>query len=145
MNGGNMSERLTAKQETVLGLLLAGNTQVEAAKAAGAAEATVSRWMHGNALFVATLNQRRQDVWDTRAERLRDLVPLAIDIIEAAMQPEKPEGMRVRAALAILKTQGLATGGRPRGETDADKLETSMIASRGIGQLHRDLAERLGR
>ena len=113
---------LTGQQEQVIALLLAGKKQRDAAESAGVAEETVSRWMHGDALFVATLNARRQDLWQATAERLLGLGGKAAATLEGLLDSES-ESTRLQAAKAVLKAQGLDAGGRPVAETDPQRIE----------------------
>ena len=69
----SMNDVLTGAQERVIAEMLAGKTQKQAATEAGVRPETVSRWLARDALFVATLNTARMDMWDGRIERLRGL------------------------------------------------------------------------
>ena len=126
---------LTGQQEQVIGLLLAGKSQKNAAAEAKVAEETVSRWMHGDALFVATLNQRRQQLWEGNAARLQSLADKAVDTIEDLMDNGETDAVRLRAALAVLKGQGLADAGRPEGEIDPERLEADWASKQRITAL----------
>ena len=111
-------QELTSQQDQVISLMLAGQTQREVAEAAGVAPETISRWRSGHAVFVATLNQRRHELWEGQRERLANLAGAAVDTLEDLMKSET-ESVRLRAALAVLKT----TVAEPPGETDPDRLE----------------------
>lgn len=66
-------QTLTGQQETVIAALIDGKTQKEAAELAGVTPETVSRWKASDPLFLATLNLRRQELWDAHAQRLTAL------------------------------------------------------------------------
>jgi len=114
---------MTGQQEKVLSLMLAGETQKAAAESAGVAPETVSRWMSGDAVFVATLNQRRQDLWDANSAGLRDLAQEAIGVLADVMRHGETDALRLRAAVAVLKSQGLDVGERPTGKTNPERIK----------------------
>lgn len=67
---------------------------------------------------LATLNQRREQLWEGNAARLQSLADKAMDTIEDVMDDGETDTVRLRAALAVLKGQGLADVAKPWGETD---------------------------
>jgi len=118
---------LSGEQEAVLVHLLAGKTQAEAAKKAGVVPETVSRWMHNNPLFVAELNRRRAEVWDSIADRLRAGASAAADaLLEIAGDEGYNADDRIRAAAALLK----ALGERPGGPADPGLVAGVWAAQR---------------
>jgi len=119
---GNDEKSLSSQQEAVIVSLLAGKTQKDAAEAAGVSAETVSRWMHSDALFVATLNARRQELWDMNSAALRDLAKEATAVLKDLLD-SPDDRVRLRSVLAILKTQGLDVGDRPCGSTSPGHIE----------------------
>ena len=110
---------LSPAQDLALAVLLAGQTQEAAAAAAGVTRQTVSEWARRDALFVATLNQRRQVLWDCYADRLRDLVGKAIDAVETGLD-SPDERTKLTAAAQVFK---LLVGLAPQGATDSRDVE----------------------
>ena len=109
---------LTPAQEAVIGALLDGKTQAEAAALAGVVPETISRWKSKDALFVATWQTRRRQVWESHAQRLRNLAGKALDVVEAGL-----EAGDIRAAGLVLKSVSLAELTIPEPETTAAGVE----------------------
>jgi len=98
---------ITGQQEQAIALLLAGKSQAETAAAVEVAAETLTRWLHGDAAFVAAYNARRLELWEANSARLRELSGKAIDTIEAILQdPGESAAVRLRAAVVVLKELG---------------------------------------
>lgn len=95
-----------------------GKTPGEAATAAGVEPATVREWLTRDAEFRAELNVRRQDAYRAGADRLRALVPAALEVLEGEIASGN-----VKAALAVLKAAGLGSLDAPGGATDPEAIE----------------------
>src|SRR5215831_12567595 len=78
-------ESLSAKQLRAVDLLAGGSSDREVADAVGCDTSTVWRWRRGNADFAAALNARRREIWESSIDRVRSLVPRALDVIERAL------------------------------------------------------------
>jgi hypothetical protein len=112
---------LTPQQEAVVDLLATGATLTDAAQAAGVARQTVSEWHNQNHTFRAALNERRNEIWGDRCERLRSLATRALDVIERELTGKRA----LDAAIHVLKATGLYDiGAPPRGETDPKTIES---------------------
>ena len=119
----NGDDRLTPQQQACVDLLTAGQNLTAAAIALGVTRETVSGWTNHNPVFIVALTQRRQELWDSMAERLRGLLPNALDVIEQQLQGDSP----LPAALAVLKSCGLAQGlGRPTGPVTVEEAERAQ-------------------
>ena len=103
---------LTPAQEAVIAALLDGKTQAEAAALAGVVPETISRWKSKDALFVATWQTRRRQVWESHAQRLRNLAGKALDVVEKGL-----DAGDMRAAGLVLKSVNLAELTIPAPET----------------------------
>lgn len=114
-------QELTPQQEQVITLLLSGKTQKEAAEDVGMAAETVSRWMSGDAQFVAMLNLRRRELWEMNRDRLRNLAEEAITTMEDIMQTSGNDGVRLRAAMAVLQQVGQFQ--ESAGSADPERIE----------------------
>ena len=108
---------LTTAQEAVSEELLLGRTATNAAKTGGVRRSTIPRWQR-EPLFVAGLNNRREEMRDAADARLHQLQAVAPDAIEVAV-----DGGNSHGALAVLKGLGLLPGDRPIvGLTDPGRL-----------------------
>jgi hypothetical protein len=95
-------KELRGKQGQVVGLLLGGMTQREAAATAGVAEETVSRWRRKDEGFRRALEEGRGELQAANRERLESMTGLALRTLEGLMR-EGSEGTRMRAALEVLR------------------------------------------
>lgn len=115
-------ETLTPAQEAVIDHLLAGKSQAEAAALAGVAAETVSRWKRDNLLFVATWQNRRRQVWDAHAQRLRNLAGRALDVVETGL-----DAGDLRAAALVLKSVNLGDLAAPEAETTPEAIKQARF------------------
>ena len=115
-------EVLTPAQEAVIDHLLAGKSQAEAAALAGVAAETVSRWKRDNVLFVATWQNRRRQVWDAHAQRLRNLAGRALDVVETGL-----DAGDLRAAALVLKSVDLGDLAAPEAETTPEAVKQARF------------------
>ena len=115
-------EVLTPAQEAVIDHLLAGKSQAEAAALAGVAAETVSRWKRDNLLFVATWQNRRRQVWDAHAQRLRNLAGRALDVVETGL-----DAGDLRAAALVLKSVDLGDLAAPEAETTPEAIKQARF------------------
>ena len=113
---------LSVEQLNAIDALVTGATDIEAAEKAGVSRQTIWEWKR-NPLFIATLNQRRQEIWEPQIERLRGLVSKAITVLEQTLESDD-ERLRLQAATQILKAVGLQGANLiPQGETDPEVIE----------------------
>ncbi len=102
---------LSIEQHNAIDLLILGHTDHAVAEQIGVARETICRWRNENPYFMAELNRRRKDVWQTAHRRLRGLVGKAIDILEKALNADD-----VKAAVTVLKAANLyGHVGAPKG------------------------------
>jgi hypothetical protein len=116
--------KLTPQQAAAVDALVIGSTVTDAAETVKVARQTVSNWLHHDASFQAALNARRQELWTGHVERLRSLVPKAMDTLEAAASDEK-QGVAV--AVHILKAVGLYGLPAPGGSIHVDAIESAEL------------------
>jgi len=108
--------QLSGQQLEAAALLAAGKTDEETARAVGVTQEAVAVWRSQNPYFVAELNERKKDSWNTAHDRLRGLATKAVDALEKAL-----EDGDTRAAVEVLKAVGLyGNVNEPAGETDAE-------------------------
>jgi hypothetical protein len=89
---------LSVAQESAVDLLIAGKNDTETAAALGLNRVTVTRWRLHGPEFQAALAERRAEVWGSSTDKLRALLPKAID--RAAEVLDSP------AAFNVLKLAG---------------------------------------
>ena len=107
-DGYQRANGLTVQQRNALELLIAGKTDQEVAQALGLNRVTVTRWRLYDVLFQAELDRQRHALWAAGADRLRALVPKAIETVERALErAQENEELDVRLAFQILKLAGL--------------------------------------
>jgi hypothetical protein len=120
-------------------MLVTGAIDSEVAKAVGVNRVTVTRWRLYNPAFEAELNCRRKAVWGASVDRLRTLLPRALD----ALEEELGGRHRLRAAVSVLQLAGLDRSGPKKsaldeymiGSTDAGTIIDAKARSR---REHRD-------
>jgi len=131
------ARELTPAQLTALGALAAGQSDGQAAEAAGVDAAQVAAWRDSDALFAATLNRRRAGQWEEQGDRLRGLIPRAVDALGACLDSEDPK-TALAAARVILTGAGLLGGDlRPGGPIVAEKVELAWRSERRVSALER--------
>lgn len=107
--------QLRATQEPAMEALLAGRTITDAAAAAGVARETLSRWLNHDAAFISAYNQRRNDMWEYSADRLRRLSDRTVDALEELLGHEDA-GVRLKAVAAVHRALALLPdNGNPGG------------------------------
>ena len=116
---------LTLAQLNAADLLAAGKNDTETADAAGLNRVTVTRWRLYSPEFRAALADRRAAVWGAAADRLRALLPQAIDALADALQ-ESDTPDRVTVALAVLRLAGPIPL-VPAGPTDPDEIVRGVV------------------
>src|SRR5262245_37800326 len=77
---------LTLPQQNAVDLLTVGKTDKEAAELLGLDRTTVAKWRLYDPVFQAQLNARRAEVWAAGLDRLRSLIPKALDALAAELE-----------------------------------------------------------
>ena len=109
---------LTVEQETAVDLLLTGKSDREVAEIVGVSRWTIQQWRTGHPVVMATIEQRRAEVWGTTGERLRSLMAKAVDNLAAAV-----ESGSLRASVELLKCTSMYGGVvNVLSETDPEKI-----------------------
>ena len=126
MSKNPISNQLTPHQETAIDLILAGKSDNEVAEKIGKSRSTVNVWRHHNPLFMATLNDRRQQMWGGQLSRLNTLASEAVDVLQEGLHDEDIK-VRLLAAIHILKATGTYGAAFPgTQETDPAELAASL-------------------
>lgn len=119
------SNELTVAQENAVDALACGKNDAETAEAVGVHRVTVTRWRLYSPHFQAALNERRQAIWAASLDRLRSLVPLALDAVANELtNAESPN--RLQAAFGLLKLVPLAMAA-PTGPTDSNEIVRQIV------------------
>lgn len=130
--------QLSVEQENAVDLLLQGKSDREVAEAVGVSRQTVWEWRNRNAVFVAELNKRRQEIWGSQTERLRQLVAKAIDVLEDDLETTEERRLRQSAAVHILRAVGLyGSALEPKGEANPEDVESDWRYEEHIKSLCR--------
>ena len=119
---------LTLPQQNAVDLLASGKNDTETATALGVNRVTVTRWRLYDAMFQAALNARRQEAWGAGLDRLRSLIPTALDAVAEILTDAAHPG-RLKAALVLLnmvRPESLA----PTGPTDAEEIVRRIVKDR---------------
>lgn len=116
------TDNLNPTARAAVDLLATGATVTATAKATGTSRQTVSDWLNNNPAFKAELNRRRAELWGQTCDRLRALLPVALDRIEAALQSDGPDGLN--AALALLRMAKVEP--LPTGPVEAEAVEVEQ-------------------
>jgi hypothetical protein len=110
---------LSAQQEVVIDLLAVGKTLTDAAAAVEVSRQTVSGWLNHDCAFQANLHARRQELWAHMVDKLRALVPRALEVVEKALDGENP----LPAAIHVIRAAGLYGVPPPSGSVEAEDLD----------------------
>ena len=95
---------MSLAQQNAIDLLVTGQTDQAVAAAVGVTRQTVCGWRNHHPAFAAALNARRLDVWGGACDRLRSLLPKALDALEHAVTGERPDW---KAAVQVIALAGL--------------------------------------
>jgi len=124
---------ITIVMENAIDLLVCGKSDAVVATETGVHRTTITRWRLYHPPFIAELNRRRAEVWTNGADRLRAMIPEALEVLASVMANEHSP-YRVKAAVEVLK---LATPGTAiLGPMDPDAVIRSVV------DLQRATAER---
>lgn len=107
-NADTTGHALSIEQENAIDLLVTSASDQETATAVGVTRQTVCGWRNHHPGFIATLNSRRLEVWGASSDRLRSLLPKALDVLEGALTKDPDP----RVAVKVVELAGLARQGR---------------------------------
>jgi hypothetical protein len=112
---------LSIKQQNAIDLLALEHCDLFVADKVGVARQTVNKWRLYHPQFKAELGRRREEIWAFSADKIRLLIPQAIDIVERSLDdPKNPD--RLKLAVEILKQSGIFATLKSRQLTDADDI-----------------------
>ena len=109
---------LSPEQSAAVDLIATGKTISEIAAALEVPLQTVSEWYKSHPGVQVELNVRRQALWTGTADRLRTLLPKALEVLTHELEGEN----RLQAAVHVLKACRLYGAELPLGPTDVGEL-----------------------
>jgi hypothetical protein len=119
----------TLPQLSAIDLLAAGKTDQEAADLLQLHRTTVTKWRLYDPVFQAALNRRRAEVWGAAADRLRSLIPRALDALAAALEDPAHPG-RLKAAAELLRLAAPTGTALAVGPTDPEEIVRGITRAR---------------
>ncbi len=122
------SRQLSPQQQAAVPLLLQGKTVTAVARDISVTRQTVSAWLNSDATFMAELNAERFSLWQGNKERLRALIPKAIDVLERGLD-SADDKVSQAAARDILKVVDLS-GLRPDTSTTVEDVQVDFDSKR---------------
>jgi len=134
-------KKLTIQQQNAVDLLVQGRNDREVAETIGMSRQIITEWRNHHAEFIAELNDRRQQVWGTQTDRLRQLLAQAVDVLEGDLQDGDPE-RRTAAAVHVLKCVGIYGANlEPTGTTNVDDIKLKWSKEESWRKTERMIAE----
>jgi hypothetical protein len=127
----------TLPQLNAIDLLASGKTDTEVAELLKLDRTTVSKWRLYDPVFQAALNRRREEVWGAAADRLRSLIPKALDALADGLE-SKHHPQRMKAAVELLRLASPANA-LPMGLTDPEAIVREIVANRRAAAAGSDL------
>src|SRR5699024_9163706 len=110
---------LTVEQLNAIDLLVTGKSDQETADIVGVNRVTITKWRNYDFHFQAELNKRRKEIFGSSIDKMRSLIPRAMERLEQEINEEN--GWKV--ALEIIKIVGIGDREFQRiGHDDAEKI-----------------------
>src|SRR5262245_7195188 len=119
----------TLPQLSAIDLLVGGKNDKETAGLLGLSRTAVTKWRLYDPVFQAALNLRRAEVWGAGIDRLRSLIPKALDALAEEVE-DKENPNRLKAAVEVLRIAQLSAGGLAQGPTDPDEIVRKIVEQR---------------
>src|SRR5262245_24151577 len=118
----------TLPQLNALDLLAAGKTDKETAELLNLSRTCITKWRLYDPVFQGALNQRRAEVWGAGIDRLRSLIPRALDALAEALESAHPPA-KFRAACAVLALVKFPAP-VPTGLMSAEEILATLVKAR---------------
>ena len=124
---------LTIEQLNAIDLLIVGKTDKEVAELTGVNRVTITKWKNYDIYFQAELNQRRKEVWNGSIDKMRALVPMAMEKLEREI--EGPNGWKV--SMEIIKICGInGKHMKDTGKDSSDKILNDLAQKRATEEMY---------
>lgn len=118
-NSYKREQGLTIEQFNAIDLLVLGKTDQDVADKVGVNRVTVTKWRNYDIYFQAELNKRRKEIWNSSIDRMRALLPKAMERLEQEVDSE--HGWKI--ALELIKLIKIESNHiKNIGHDDADKI-----------------------
>lgn len=131
-NSYKREQGLTIEQLNAIDLLVIGKVDQDVADKIGVNRVTVTKWRNYDIYFQAELNKRRKEVWGSSLDRLRTLLPKAIERLEQEVENEN--GWKI--ALELIKLIKIDSNQIINiGHDNADQLLTEQAEKRRTEEL----------
>ncbi|MFC5713834.1 hypothetical protein ACFPU1_13755 [Thalassorhabdus alkalitolerans] len=101
--GYKREQGLTIEQLNAIDLLIAGKSDQDVANVIEVNRVTITKWRNYDVYFRAELNKRRKELWGASIDKMRAILPKAIERLEKEI--EKEHGWKV--AIELLKISGV--------------------------------------
>ena len=89
----------------------------------------MTKWRLYDPVFQAALNQRRNEVWGAGVDRIRALLPKALDVLAADLDNlESPN--RFKAACEIIRQAQIQPDAFKIGQTDPDAIVRRIVEAK---------------
>jgi hypothetical protein len=116
-------------QLSAIDLLVSGKNDKETAELLNLSRTCITKWRLYDPVFQAALNQRRSEVWASGLDRIRSLIPKALDVLDGELEKgDSPN--RLKAATEILRLAQLPSGGLGIGPADPEAIVRSIVKAR---------------
>ena len=99
----DVADTLSPKQWQAIELLAAGKRVSDVVAESGVSRKTLYRWRHEDADFIAAFQARRREIWSVISDRLRALLPVAIEILAGDLAESDWDANKRKSALALLR------------------------------------------
>jgi hypothetical protein len=120
---------LTMPQLNAIDLLASGKTDKETAELLDLSRTCVTKWRLYSPIFQAALNQRRVEVWGAGIDRLRALIPKALDALAEEME-DRESPNRLKAAVEILRLAEMSASGKQIGPIEPEDIVRQIVKDR---------------
>jgi len=131
-------EALSIEQLNAVDLLVLGKPDREVAEAVGVHRCTIWEWRTKNPYFVAELNKRRKEVFGRCVDKLRNLLPRALETLENELaNPDCKD--RAKIAFEVVRLAGLGADALTPGDEDADEVAHELEKSKANKERWREL------
>lgn len=125
--GYKREQGLSIEQLNAIDLLVMGKTDQEVADVICVNRVTITKWRNYDIYFRAELNKRRKEIWGTAIDKIRALLPRAIERLEKELDCEN--GWKV--SMEILKLVGIeGSQFKTFGHLEADKILSEEAENR---------------
>ncbi|MGZ9871790.1 hypothetical protein ACU3L3_25810 [Priestia endophytica] len=101
--GYKREQGLTVEQLNAIDLLITGKNDKETAEVVGVNRVTITKWRNYDFYFQAELNKRRKEVFSSSIDRMRSLLPKAVNRLEQEIDTDN--GWKI--ALEVIKIAGI--------------------------------------